>query len=48
MQYKIDEKVERLKCDHIPEDQKIQFIESLYKLAHVSYELYLKESENNN
>lgn len=48
MHYKIQEKVERLKCDHIPENKKIEFIENLYKLANVSYELYLKESENNN
>ena len=40
--YNIQEKIKQLKDYDIDEDRKIQFIENLYKLANISYDLYIK------
>lgn len=47
MPYKIEKKLEKLKHYDICEKEKTRFIKNLYKLAYISYELYIEESQTN-
>jgi len=47
MEYKIKEKLKYLKNYNIPINKKIEFIEKLYKLANISFDIYSKNWQNN-